>query len=261
MSQSMQTIDLAAILASAGESITLSTEGEEKCGKTTFELTAPGPLGVIDFDLGIARAISGRPDLRAKLEMPGTRYESYSIRTPSGLNRKSDEDVLNVFRPVLKKLQQDFDAMVLDKGIRTIVIDTASALWKLIEYVGSGRMGNYPYQLRIEINATYTGMLDAIRCERKHAILAHRVKDEWKKDATGQSQQTGKMVRDGFGDSKYAVDANILLRAELVQPTPEKPDRVRFYTEFLRTGYNKKLLEGSVWENADWATVTSLMLG
>lgn len=258
---SQQTIDLASILANAGESIILSTEGEEKSGKTTFELSAEGPLGILDLDGGLARAISGRQDLKAKLEQPGTQYEFYSIRTPSGLNRKKDDEVLALFTPVLRRLQQDFDRMVLDKRIRTLVIDTASQLWKLIEYVGSGRMGNYPYNLRIELNATYTGMLDAIRCERKHAVLTHRVKDEWKKDASGQSQQTGKMVRDGFSDSKYAVDANLLCRAEIVAPTPEKPDRVRFTTEFLRVGFNAKLLTGTIWENADWSTITGLMLG
>lgn len=258
---SSQTIDLARILADAGESIILSTEGEEKSGKTTFELSAEGPLGIIDFDLGIARAISGRPDLKARLEVPGTQYENYSIRTPAGLNRKKDEEVLALYRPIMEKLKKDFDRMVLDDRIRTIVIDTASQLWKLIEYVGSGRMGNYPYNLRIEINTVYTGMLDAIRCERKHAVLTHRVKDEWKKDATGQSQQTGRLIRDGFGDTKYAVDANLFCRGEIVTPTPERPDRVKFSMEFLRTGYQAKMLTGTIWENADWPTIIGLMRG
>ncbi len=260
-----QTVDLASILKGSSDHLLISTEGEDKAGKTTFELSAPGPLGIQDFDFGIARAISGRPDLKAKLEMPGTEYHSYSFKIPARLNRKNDAEVLKQFEPVLDRFLDDFYKMVDNPAIRTIIWDTATEIWKIIQYVGSGRMEKIPWNLRPEMNARYRGLLDAAGEAGKHMVLTHKVKNEWAEvvgmDGKKSTSKTGNLVRDGFDELHYAVDTYLRCRGDIVEPTPEKPDRVKFSVEFIKTGFNAKLLTGSVWDNADWSLITGLMLG
>lgn len=262
-----QTIDLARILSSAPDSLIISTEGEDKAGKSVLELTAEAPLGIQDFDFGLKRALSGRPDLRPRLELPGTMYENYSIKMPSGLSRKKSDDIVALFTPVLDKFTEDFYKMVESPAVRTICWDTATEVWRLIRYVIGKRMDKIPYTLYPEMNAIYRGMLDAARSAGKHMVLTHKVKSMWEnytdpKDGTQKARRVdGKFERDGFDETNYAVDAYLRCRSEMVAPTPEKPDRVRFSVEFIKTGYNAKLLTGSVWENADWATITGLMIG
>lgn len=94
--------------------------GPSKVGRSHFALTFPGPVVTFDFDLGmkdIAWKFSGKELLRAEFVVP---------KTVEGCRT-----LLDNFSDALDSACTDLEA----RGGGTIVIDTVSALWQIVQKV------------------------------------------------------------------------------------------------------------------------------
>jgi hypothetical protein len=96
--------------------------GPNKAGKTHFALTFPSPIVFLNLDFGVA-------DLEHKF--PETEIYRADFPVPKLSNISACADLLSQFDEVLDQSCQDLQA----NGQGTIVIDTASLLWQLVQKV------------------------------------------------------------------------------------------------------------------------------
>lgn len=190
----------------------------EKDGKTRFSLTSPGPIGYMDFDnrsegtieqfLAAGKKIMWRVDDRGN-------PKPYQIPADAGATDEKAKQTQDEARAEWKKFEDDFEKLLKNPDVRTIVVDTATEAWELIRLAGFGRLKEIPPHLYSEVNSAFRRLIRLARKQtRVNLILVHRLKDEWANEKQGdrlKSYTTGKQVRGGFGETGFLVDANLLL--------------------------------------------------
>ena len=109
--------------------------GDNKTGKSTIALTAPGKIGWQEFDIGgYNRAARRFKDLESKVEFHQYMTPMAEMKAKLGLVTKKhglDNMVVGV-RELYVKATEDFLNMVDDKDISTIVWDSMPKFWKMI---------------------------------------------------------------------------------------------------------------------------------
>lgn len=196
----------------------LAIDALEKDGKTRFALTAPGPIAYMDFDnrsegtieqfLKAGKKIMWRIDERGNAK-------PYQIPADAGASDEKAAETQSLARTEWKKFEDDFEKLLVNPDVRTIVVDTATEAWELIRLAGFGRLKEIPPHLYSEVNGAYRRLIRLARKQtRVNLILVHRLKDEWANQKQGdklKSYTTGRKERAGFGETGFLVDANLLL--------------------------------------------------
>jgi hypothetical protein len=172
--------------------LVLNVEGMEKCGKTHFALTAPGPIAVIDMDIGLEGVIS-KFTLQKKIYVASFNYRDAT--TP-------DE-----WEKMWVKMKTAYMDALASKSIRTVIADTATEWWELVRMARFGKLAQVKPHHYAPVNAEFRDLLRKAYDTDKNLILIHKQKKEYTGDP---GSWTGNMERAGFGDIGYAVQANIL---------------------------------------------------
>ena len=166
----------------------LSVTGHERHGKSSLGLSAPGPLVVFDLDKGlegVARKFVHQKDIYTK---------EYKF---------SKSDTKDRFFTLWTTFRTDFYSALEDQSVKTIVIDTASAMWDLLKLGRLGTLG-LPKEQAYRwgpVNAEFIGMIDMVKDTDKNLILIHKLKKQYIKDEwDGQSYE-----RTGFSQIGYMV--------------------------------------------------------
>lgn len=192
----------------------------EKCGKTTFGLSAPKPLLYLNFDRKIEQVVLD--------EMHITEEDIYirEVRVDGDAaqdqHKKQWEEVRELFRWGLEEAE----------GIRSIVVDTESEMWELIRMAYFGKLTQVmPYQYT-EVNAVYKTLLDkADRCD-KNLVLLRKMKKQYKND-----KWNGRYEPAGFGKAKDIVQVN----AEMYMMEGDEEGEEEFTFEILNNGLQASL--------------------
>lgn len=170
--------------------------GREKVGKSFFGLTAPGPVAIQSFDIGlegvVEKFVAAGKDVRA------VDYE-YT-------NQASQEEA----KTILAQFIEDYKVALLTA--RTIVWDTETELWELFRYAEFGENNNgvatdQPKNYA-KLNSTYRDLVQLAYKARVNLQLIQKVKERWGmvNDRLGP---TGQFEPTGMKEAGYIVQANI----------------------------------------------------
>lgn len=175
--------------------------GGEKTGKDHFGLTAPGPIAIQSFDIGLEGVVE--KFLKAPLgpkEIVATHYEfdrnDCSQEAAKELSERFDED----YTLALKKA-------------RTIIWDTETELWELERYAefGENQQGvstdapkNY-----VRLNGRYRDRIQRAYDSGVNLQLIQKVKERWTLNAKGSPVPSGNFEPTGFKEANYIVQVNL----------------------------------------------------
>ena len=184
---------------SGGKRIIVSIWGKEKTGKTHFALTFPEPIVFLDFDLGLEGVIDKFGDKRIY-------WKAYTSRTP-------ELTVADANRMLMEFVDDYQNALNLGAG--TIVVDTATHLWQLIQKVRMDEIKRkrekkgqevYPFDYA-DANAYYQNLVNAVKSTKLNLVLLHRAREIY--DARGH--KTGEFEAQQNNGTPYLVQIVIHL--------------------------------------------------
>lgn len=179
--------------------------GEHGTGKTTFGLTAPGPICVQSFDFGLEGVVN-------KFQKEKDIYiKEYDWSPGKDDTEKSLQD-----RAI--ELRDEFiaDFELACKKARTVLWDKESDVWELFRYAEFGAPNDAPRNYP-ELNQRYRHFLRRPHVDRDDMNfgIIQGVKDKWvSKPKPGepskmQAHNTGELVRTGFSELGNIVQVDI----------------------------------------------------
>lgn len=175
--------------------------GPEKSGKNHFGFTAPGPIAVQSFDIGLEGVVE-------KFLVEGK-----EIRACDYEFDKNDcsQDAAIAIRD---QFIEDFDLALTQA--RTIIWDTETELWEVFRYAEFDAMSDAPRNY-VQLNARYRDLIQRAYDTGVNLQLIQKVKEKWqsvdKVDRNGRKTSspypTGEYEPTGFKEAGYIVQANI----------------------------------------------------
>lgn len=188
--------------------IIMAIDGLEKSGKSHFALSAPEPIGVINFDIGLDGVVQKWQDDK-DIWVQDVRFvvEDFRAMKPEDAAKEADR----MLRSVTKAYKD-----ILGEA-RTIVVDNATELWELVRLSHFGKLEQVKPHHYVHPNNEYREFIRvAYDQSRTNLILLHKMSDEYVNDKT-----TGNKKRKGFSDTGYLVQVNALCYREILQPVPD----------------------------------------
>jgi hypothetical protein len=204
--------------------IVLSTASGEKCGKTHFAFTAPGPISVVSADTGTKEVM--RKFLRQK-----SMAFCQVVAASDILEAEGAGGAKSAGRKQWDKAKTAVRRARDERQFRTVVMDTASELWELCRLASFGKLTQVMPHHYGEVNQEFRVFIkDLFERPDLNVVLIHKVKKEYKENKKGDSNWTGNWERAGMGDVPYLVDIN----AEHYKiATPEEELKCRFALRVL----------------------------
>lgn len=214
--------------------------GPEKVGKNHFGFTAPGPIAVQSFDIGLEGVVE-----KFLREGKDIRYVEYEFE-------KGDcsQEAAQVLRD---QFIEDFEKVL--KVARTIIWDTETELWDLFRYaefgVNDAFVSTTAPKNYVKLNSAYRDLVQQAYDTGVNLQLIQKVKERWKSNEKGSPVPSGVFEATGFKEAGYIVQASL-------QHSWEK-DR-GFVTKLLNCRQNMALA-GEEFENIDFPTLATLIFG
>jgi len=169
--------------------LVMSSIGQEGKGKTHFALTAPGPIAVLNIDMGLEGIVDKFSD---KVIM----YQDYIFNKDIG---DTDEYIR-----VWNNAKDDFyDALHTEK-LRTIVCDTWTEMYDLVRLAEFGKLEKVLPFYYSKVNSQMNAMIHEALQFDKNVILISKVKPEYIND-----RATGLYVRAGYKDTGFLVQVEV----------------------------------------------------
>jgi hypothetical protein len=176
--------------------IILSISALEKCGKTHFGLSAPGPIAMFNTDTGEEGVIE---------KFPNKNIQIMSID-------RVDENSADQAPKEFKRFKEAYMDVLRGNYARTILIDTATEIWEILRMARFGKLTQVmPYQYG-PVNAEYRALIRDAYNYDKNVILLHKMKAQYIND-----KRTGEYERAGFSDTGFLVQVN----AQMYRYAPE----------------------------------------
>lgn len=183
----------------------LAVDGLEKHGKTSFGLSAPGPIVLFNFDYGLEGVVQ-------KYAKDKKVYvEDMKLDIPPDAKEKQAEEIAGA-------LWRRFRTRYLEAlklKARSIVWDTGTEVWELLRLSQFGALtANAQHYARV--NPLYRELLREANKADSNLIILHQLTDEWETvKALGSDGQvkdkgrpTGQLRRAGFKKTGFLVHAN-----------------------------------------------------
>lgn len=165
-----------------------SVSGLEKNGKTSFALSAPGPIIFFNLDYGLEGVLCKYTDHK-DIYVKEYRYKR--------------NDTPDKYNALWAGFANDYYAALKSKA-RTIIIDTATEAWELLRLARFGKLTQVqPYHYG-PVNAEYTAVIREGYSYDKNIILLHKLKKKYVND-----KFTGEYDRAGFTNTGFLVQANL----------------------------------------------------
>lgn len=186
----------------------VGSQGLDKTGKTEFWLSAPGPIGCINLDIGLEGVVE-KWTKRGKKVWVAT----YNI-PPVGANGKplTQNDYIQFFL----KTRAAYEGMLTNKDIRTVVVDTGSDWWELAKLAEFGKVNpavdiKQAYQA---LNQLFRSLIRRAYDTDKNLIITHKMKEKYtsKVGANGKaidSWDGSSYKKVGFGEDHYLIQVNV----------------------------------------------------
>jgi len=172
--------------------------GPEKVGKNHFAFTAPGPIAVQSFDIGLEGVVE--KFLRDGKDIRAVEYEF----------EKGDcsQEAAQVLRDAFV---EDYEKAL--KVARTIVWDTETELWDLFRYAefGTNDQGVATTKPRdyVKLNSSYRDLIQQAYDTGVNLCLIQKVKERWKTNEKGSPTPSGVFEASGFKEAGYITQATL----------------------------------------------------
>jgi hypothetical protein len=177
----------------------LNVQGLEKTGKNHFSFTAPGPIALLSFDLGIEGTIE-KFNKKKKIYLA-----EYELEAQPG--QAKEEEVEREASKLWTRVVSDLRDSLASPSIRTVICDTGSELWELKRLSEFGKM-SANVQHYGPVNADFRRVIRLPFDTDKNFIMIHKMKDEWVRGADGKSGKSGKLERAGMKDIGFLLQGN-----------------------------------------------------
>lgn len=193
--------------------IAMSLDGLDKEGKTHYAIvTAPDPVCVISLDSGT--------DLVATKAVQQYKRDVrvMSIITPEpnpNVTRAADVDAndLALWRQGWSNAKDAGASIRADKSIRSLVIDTGTALFSLCMLAYLGKLKKIPQHMREEPNSDFTKFFNDLYKGRPdlNLIFLHQMKKQYVKSDpnSDEGNWNGLYERAGFNKMGFLVDISM----------------------------------------------------
>lgn len=165
-----------------------SVSGLEKQGKSSFALSAPGPLLYFNLDYGlegVAGKYAGDKDIYVK---------EYRFRR---------NDTADKYNTLWCNFTTDYYSALKSKA-RTVVLDTATEVWELLRLTRFGKLTQVMPHHYGPVNAEYMSLIREGYSYNKNVILLHKLKKQYVNDSFN-----GKYERAGFTNTGFLVQSNL----------------------------------------------------
>lgn len=188
----------------------LSVEGLEKEGKTNFALTAPGPIGYMDYDVGI-EGVVGKFIAGGHMGLPPkTIYRRTDPKTgaPRPYRSRFDNNKKVEAEKEWSGFEEDYYRLL--GAARSTIIDTGTAMWELKRLASFGKLTQVMPHQYVEANDAFRQLILDAYDGNSNLILLHKRKSEWREGKDGKGQKTGNFERSGFAEMGFLVQANLV---------------------------------------------------
>lgn len=185
--------------------IIMGIEAEEKCGKTHFSFTGPGPIYYHSFEHGDEGVVEKFLGQGKKIKRA-----SYVCSAPDA----TPQETLDAADPIWTQFRRNY-FQGLREG-RTTIIDTGKAPYELLRLARFGKLLDVPAMAYGPVNMEWAAIYSAAFESNSNLVVLHRLKDEWgqvKSKSSGKltGEKTGRRVLDGNHGTHF--DTQINLRA------------------------------------------------
>jgi hypothetical protein len=223
--------------------LAISADGRDKRGKTYWSImTTPEPIAVVTNDTGTEAVI--QKAIKAGRKVSGVFEVMFETPDPKVIAAKNvDKEQEAEWRKVWNRYKEGIYRVMDDKTIRTLVRDTETGLYELVQLATFGKIrSNLRKDLWTELNGEYCKLFWDLYKNRPdlNIILIHKAKKQYGAD----DKPTGKFERAGHKDVGFQVDLSLNFEWE--------PILSDFYTEIdraqpLRYMDNRDNLIGKRW--------------
>jgi hypothetical protein len=172
--------------------------GPEKSGKNHFGLTAPGPIAIQSFDIGLE-------GVAEKFVATGKDVRVCEYEFERNACSQADAAV------ICDQFVADFDAAL--QHARTIVWDTETELWEMFRFAEFGEnpqgVSTTAPRNYVKLNARYRDLIQLAYDTGVNLQLIQKVKERWTENAKGSPVPSGVFEPTGFKEIGYLVQANL----------------------------------------------------
>ena len=174
--------------------------GPEKSGKNHFGLTAPGPIAIQSFDIGLEGVVE--KFVKAGKDIRATSYEF-----------EKDNCTKEAAAAIRDQFIEDFEIAL--NVAQTIQWDTETELWELFRFAEFGEASDAPRSY-VGLNARYRDLIQRAYDKQVNLQLIQKVKERWgtvkKQSRDGRivdsPYPTGEFEPTGFKEAGYITQAN-----------------------------------------------------
>lgn len=204
--------------------LVIALSGLEKTGKTHWCLTAPEPIAYFDFD---RRGSAALDKFRAMKTIYHKHYDLPNITLTGEADKKRCEKLL-------KEFKSDWEEVMGNDIIRTVVVDTCSDVWELIRLAHFGKLTKVMPHMYVTANADFRVLFKTVYSSDKNVIFVSKLKEEYKNDS-----KTGDYELSTMKDLPYIVEVN-------ARTVTDKKD---LGIEIISNGVNLDLKGETLWDS------------
>lgn len=221
-----------------------------KSGKSHFMLTFPKPLMVFSFDIGLEPVLKKFPgqDIIVKT------YPLPIIETVRAVGFK--KDILGIWQAFV----EDYRKVIADTQVRSIGLDTATALYEICRIARTGELGRELDPVEYgDVYLRMKALVQQARLSGQNLVLTHYLKDVY----VGR-EPTGEKVLDGWKHTEGEVDVVLMLRRERSKDKGKPGDKVILTIKDNRydmalNGWETELLAPGLTSYDDLATALGIL--
>lgn len=182
--------------------------GLPKTGKTHFACTTPGPIVYFNFDRGeegvLDKFVDGTLDSKEIVTKVYEMPKEILLRI---------EDNMDHYLTIWREFVNDYRAVLQNKDVRSIIIDTETELWEIMRMARLGKMAQVMPTKYGPVNAEFECSLKGVLDTDKNLILIDKLVPEYVND-----KPTGKLKRSGYSKLDFVAQDQIRLDREELSP-------------------------------------------
>jgi len=165
--------------------LVMSIQGIQKTGKTSFGLSGPGPIALLNLDLGDEGVVQKYTSEKAIYK------NDYRAK-----RRMARED----YTALWEKLKNDYYTALDSPILRTLLFDTATDGWEMCRLARHGKLSQVLPRDYDFVNFEFKELIKEALHSNKNVIFIHQVKDEYIND-----KSTGNKIMSGFKKMPFEV--------------------------------------------------------
>ena len=248
----------------------LSIEGLDKSGKTDLACRAPGAVAFQSWDFSTQGVVQKYMDEKTIMVGeytvtvdPQIDFDFRKEVLREAANESADEQATRVMRESWKPFTTDYNQLMADPSIRTVVWDTASEVNEVSRLAHMGKLEKNPQLAYGPVNTEFKMLVRKAHEYRKNLVLLHQLATEYKEvevNGRAKSIETGRMKRRGNASIGFLVHSYV--EAFKVPPQRNTAGIVtappKFMVRILTARLNPEA-DGTVLESPDWVSLMMLL--